>query len=77
MPALADQGRSFLFYLSAPEAAYCAPLASARMGTPCGVALRRTCRRFHPLCRKGFRCAPMNAPPLRCGAPLLYCFLTS
>ena len=47
-----------------------APLTDTRMGTRCRVALRRTFRGLRPLWRKGFRSAPMNAPPLRCGAPL-------
>ena len=39
-----------------------APLARARMGVQGGVAARGTLRGLHPLCRKGFRSAPINAP---------------
>ena len=45
-----------------PDSLFAAPLADARMGIQGGVALRRTFRGLRPLCRKGFRSAPMNAP---------------
>src|ERR671932_1290917 len=40
------------------------------MGVQGGVAARRIFRRFHPLRRKGLRCAPINAFRLRLHVPL-------